>query len=48
MTEGAVKTAVHRLRSRYRELLRREIAGTLEEDAEVEAEMQHLKEALAG
>ena len=48
MTEGAVKTAVHRLRRRYRELLRQEIAGTLEEDSEVEAEMEHLKEALAG
>jgi RNA polymerase sigma-70 factor (ECF subfamily) len=48
MTEGAIKTAVHRLRRRYRDLLRQEIAGTLEQDSEVEAEMRHLMEALAG
>ena len=29
MTEGAVKVAVHRLRQRYRELLRAEIAETV-------------------
>jgi len=47
MTEGAIKTAVHRLRRRYRDLLRQEIAGTLEQDSEVEAEMRHLMQALS-
>jgi len=47
MTEGAIKTSVHRLRRRYRDLLRQEIAGTLEQDSEVEAEMRHLMQALS-
>ncbi len=42
MEEGAVKVAVHRLRQRYRELLRAEIANTVDSDSEVEAEMRHL------
>lgn len=42
MQEGAVKVAVHRLRQRYRELLRAEIANTVASPAEVEAEMHHL------
>jgi RNA polymerase sigma factor (sigma-70 family) len=42
MEEGAVKVAVHRLRQRYRELLRAEIANTVASPAEVEAEMHHL------
>lgn len=42
MEEGAVKVAVHRLRLRYRELLRAEIANTVDSDGEVEAEMRHL------
>jgi len=46
MTEGAVKTAVHRLRQRYRELLRAEIAETVADPAEVEVEMRHLVDAL--
>jgi len=46
--EGAVRTAVHRLRTRYRDLLRAEIAGTVASPAEVDAEMQHLFAALAG
>ena len=45
--EGAVRTAVHRLRTRYRDLLRAEIAGTVASPAEVDAEMQHLFAALA-
>ena len=36
MTEGAVKVAVHRLRQRYGELLRAEIAKTVATPAEVE------------
>jgi hypothetical protein len=42
MEEGAVKVAVHRLRQRYRELLRAEIANTVASTEEVEAEMRHL------
>ena len=48
MTEGAVKVAVHRLRQRYRQLLREEIAHTVASDAEVEDEMRHLFKVLAG
>jgi RNA polymerase sigma factor (sigma-70 family) len=48
MTEGAVKTAVHRLRRRYRELLREEIAQTVSEPAEVDEEIQQLFAALRG
>lgn len=48
MTEGAVKVAVHRLRLRYRELLRQEIAQTLAAGEDVEAELRHLFKVLAG
>jgi RNA polymerase sigma-70 factor (ECF subfamily) len=46
-TEAALKVAVHRLRKRYRELLRHEIAQTVASPAEVEAEIQHLFAALS-
>jgi RNA polymerase sigma-70 factor (ECF subfamily) len=42
MSEGAVKTAMHRLRARYRELYREEIAAQVGSPEEVEAEIQHL------
>ena len=42
MTEGAVKVAVHRLRKRYRKLLRAEIAQTLAADENVDEELHHL------
>ena len=48
MNESAVKVAVHRLRKRYRELIRDEIAGTLDQSQDVEEEMRHLFSALAG
>jgi RNA polymerase sigma-70 factor (ECF subfamily) len=48
MSESAVKVAVHRLRQRYRELLRAEIAHTVLSPADVDAEMHHLFSALAG
>ena len=41
-TEAAVKMAVQRLRARYRELLRAEIAETVADPAEVEAEIRYL------
>ena len=42
MDEGAVRTAVHRLRKRYRQLLRDEIAQTLSDPTQVDEEMQAL------
>ena len=47
MSEGAVKVAVHRLRQRYRELLRAGIADTVATPAEVEEEIRALFSALA-
>lgn len=47
MTEGAVKVAVHRLRQRYRELLRAEIAETVAGADEVDAEIRNLFAALS-
>jgi RNA polymerase sigma-70 factor (ECF subfamily) len=44
--EGAARVAVHRLRRRFRELFREEIALTLAKPDEVEAEMRHLLQAL--
>ncbi|HAV63957.1 MAG TPA: RNA polymerase subunit sigma-24 [Verrucomicrobiales bacterium] len=48
LSEGAVKVAVHRMRRRYRELLRRRVADTVDSEAETEAELRHLLAALAG
>lgn len=45
--EGAVRVAVHRLRKRYRELLREEVAQTLSDPAQVEEEMRALFSAFA-
>ncbi len=42
MEESAVRVAVHRLRKRYRQLLRDEIAQTLADPAQVDEEMQAL------
>jgi RNA polymerase sigma-70 factor (ECF subfamily) len=41
-SEGAVKVAVHRLRKRYRVLLREEIAHTVATPADVDEEIRHL------
>jgi RNA polymerase sigma-70 factor (ECF subfamily) len=46
-TEGAIKTAAHRLRRRWRELLRAEVAGTLSDPADVDDEIRGLFEALS-
>ena len=46
--EGAVRVAVHRLRKRYRELLRDEIGQTLCDPGQVEEEMGALLAALSG
>jgi DNA-directed RNA polymerase specialized sigma24 family protein len=42
LADGAVRVAVHRLRRRYRELLRAEIAQTLSDPAQVDEEMRSL------
>jgi RNA polymerase sigma factor (sigma-70 family) len=47
MTEGSVKVAVHRLRQRYRQLLREEIANTVETPDEIEDELRYLFAVLA-
>ena len=41
-SEGAVKTSIHRLRQRYGQLLRSEIAETVSNPAEVDDEVKHL------
>ena len=46
LTEGALKVAVHRLRRRYRELLREEIAHTVADPAEIEDEIRYLRQCL--
>ena len=46
-TEGALKVAVHRLRDRYRALLRAEIAETVGSEAEVDEELRQLFSALS-
>lgn len=48
LSDGAVRVAVHRLRRRYGELLREEVAGTLESPADVEQELRDLLAAVAG
>jgi RNA polymerase sigma-70 factor (ECF subfamily) len=47
MSEGAVKVAVHRLRQRYRQILKDEIAQTVSAPQEVEEEMRYLLAVLA-
>ena len=47
LSESAVKSAVHRLRQRYRKLLRSEIAQTVADPGEVDEELRHLFAVLA-
>ena len=46
MSEGAVKIAVHRLRKRYRELLRDEIGQTVSDPSEIDEEIRYLRSCL--
>jgi RNA polymerase sigma factor (sigma-70 family) len=46
MTEGAVKVAIHRLRRRFREVIKGEIAQTVDNSAQVETELKDLLAAL--
>jgi RNA polymerase sigma-70 factor (ECF subfamily) len=47
-TEGALRVAVHRLRRRFRELFRQEIAQTVASPEEIDGEVRHLLAALGG
>ena len=47
LSEGALKVAIHRLRKRFRELVKLEIAGTVDQAATVQSELRYLLEALA-
>jgi RNA polymerase sigma factor (sigma-70 family) len=47
MNEPAVRVAVHRMRKRYRDILREEIARTVSEPEEVDDELSHLRQAIA-
>ena len=47
MSEGAVKVAAYRLRQRYREILRGEIARTVADPEEVDDEIRHLFSVLS-
>jgi RNA polymerase sigma factor (sigma-70 family) len=47
-SEGAVKVAIHRLRKRYRELFRQEIADAVAYPGEVESELRFLAAVLTG
>jgi DNA-directed RNA polymerase specialized sigma24 family protein len=48
LNAGALKAAVHRMRQRYRELLRAEIAETVNTRTEIDDEMRHLVAVLRG
>jgi RNA polymerase sigma factor (sigma-70 family) len=47
LQEGAVKVAIHRLRHRFREAIKKEIGQTLADSADVDEELRSLFEALA-
>ena len=47
LTEGAAKVAIHRLRKRFRELVKAEIAQTVGDAAQVHDELRYLVEVLA-
>jgi DNA-directed RNA polymerase specialized sigma24 family protein len=46
MNANALKVAVHRLKQRFRQLLKAEVAGTLDDPCQIEAEMRALFDAL--
>jgi RNA polymerase sigma-70 factor (ECF subfamily) len=47
LSKAAIKTQVHRLRQRYREIVRREIARTVSSPDEIDEELHHLCTILA-
>jgi len=48
INEGAARVAVHRLRKRFREIFREEIAHTVSSAEEIEGEVRYLMGVLAG
>ncbi len=48
LSDSAVKSAIHRLRQRHQELVREEIAQTLDDPAEVDEEIRHLLHVIQG
>ncbi len=48
MSEAWLRVAIHRMRRRFGELLREEIAHTVNTEAEVEGELRHLMAVLVG
>jgi RNA polymerase sigma-70 factor (ECF subfamily) len=47
LSAGAVKVALHRLRSRYRIAIRRVVSETCADEEEVDAELRHLLDAVS-
>jgi RNA polymerase sigma-70 factor (ECF subfamily) len=47
MSEGALKVAIHRLRQRFRELVKAEIAQTVDDPTHVREELRYLVDVLA-
>jgi RNA polymerase sigma-70 factor (ECF subfamily) len=47
LTESAVRSAAHRLRQRYAEVVREEIAHTVATPAEVDEELRYLIEVIS-
>jgi RNA polymerase sigma-70 factor (ECF subfamily) len=47
MSEGALKVAIHRLRARFRELVKAEIAQTVDHPSQVAEELRYLVDVLA-
>jgi RNA polymerase sigma-70 factor (ECF subfamily) len=48
MTESALKSAVHRMRARYRQLVREEVAHTVADPTEVHEEARYLIAVISG
>jgi RNA polymerase sigma factor (sigma-70 family) len=47
-TQAALKTSIHRLRRRYRDLLRAEVADLVADPADIDSELRYLIKVLAG
>lgn len=48
LTANAVAVSVHRLRERYRELVREEVARTVAAPEEIQDELRHLLDVIRG
>lgn len=48
LSESGLRTAVHRMRQRYRELVREEVAQTVNSPAEVDEEIRYLLRVVSG